>query len=104
MARQEIHLEQLLSRRVRDADGRVVGRIEEVRAERRGEEYWVQEYHLGPHAVLERLSLWLTRLPPLHLLTLGQQGKSYKASWDQIDVTDPEHPRLRCAKQDLQEL
>ena len=104
MTPQEIHLERLLSKPVRDAHGQVVGRIEEVRAEKHGEEYWVQEYYLGPHAFLQRLAIWMKRLPPLHLLTMGKHGKSYKASWEQMDVTDPEHPRLRCAKEDLPEL
>lgn len=104
MARQEIHLECLLNKPVRDVHGQVVGRIEEVRAEKHGEEYWVQEYHLGPYALLERLSTWMRRLPPLHLFPMEKQGKSYKASWEQMDVTDPDHPRLRCAKEDLSEL
>jgi len=104
MAQWEVRLEQLVGKRVRDAHGRVVGRIEEVRAEKHGEEYWVHEYHLGPHALLERLALWMKRLPPLHLLTLSKYGKSYTASWEQVDVTDPEHPQLRCAQEDLEEL
>ena len=48
-----VYLDDVLGQRVRTADGRVVGRIEEVRAERRANgDHEVVEYHLGSGALL----------------------------------------------------
>lgn len=54
----EIHLELLLGKTVLDSTGKAIGRIEEVRASKQGEEWIVQEYLIGYAAILERLSAW----------------------------------------------
>jgi len=102
-AAREIYLERLLSTRVVDTNGQSVGRIEEVRAEKQGDAVYVQEYLLGPYALLARLSVWLTRLPPMRWVYDHGSG-GYRVPWDQLDLTDPERPRLRCTKQILQKL
>ena len=89
----ELRLEDLLGRKVRARNGRTIGRIEEVRAEARGDEYEVTEYHLGPGALLERLAL-VNRL-------LGRAPQMIIVRWDQLDLTDPRHPRLTCTVDDL---
>ena len=91
--RRFVHLEDLLGRAVRAPDGRVAGRIEEARVERRGEEYELTEFLLGGGALMERLSL-VRRL-------LGRQPRTYVARWDQIDITTPARPRLTCRLEDL---
>jgi len=90
----ELHLEQLLGRRVRAANGRSIGRLEEVRAERRPGGWVVTEYLIGPAALFERLSA--------QLLPFLRARRGLVARWDQLDLSDPEHPRLHCAVQDLQ--
>jgi sporulation protein YlmC with PRC-barrel domain len=99
----EIHLECLLGKRVLDVDGQSVGRIEEIRAEQDGGDYYVQEYLLGPYALLERVSLWVTGLSWLRRLHTGPSNPAYRIPWDQLDLSDPEQPRLRCTKGELQE-
>jgi len=101
---QEIHLECLLGKQIVDANGQSVGRIEEVRAEKHGGDVYVQEYLLGPYALLERLSLWFMRLPLIHLLHDHNVGGGYRVPWAQLDLTDPERPRIRCSKENLQKL
>ena len=101
MAPQDIPLELLLSKRVVDANGQSAGRIEEVCAEQQGEELVVQEYWLGPYALGERLAVWL---PMLRWLGVGKRRRGYRVPWDKMDVTDPEQPRLRCAKEELPKL
>ena len=91
----EVHLELLLGRRVLDAGGRPVGRIEEVRAHRRGKECVVEEFHLGPEALAERLAAvglvsWLLRL-----LGRKPRRKHPPVPWQDMDLSDPAHPRLR---------
>ena len=91
--RRLFHLEDLLGRRVARDDGAYVGRIEEVRAERRGDDYEISEYLLGTGALVERLSL-TRRL-------LRRRTKTYIARWDQLDVSRPDRPRLTCSVDEL---
>ena len=90
----EIHLELVLGRRVFGRDGRAVGRLEEVRAERDGDECVVTDWLIGPAALLER---WAAPI----LGILGRSGRSYAAAWDQLDWSDPRRPRLTCGVEEL---
>jgi len=84
----ERRVERLLGRRVKGPDGKVVGRIEEIRAEPAGDSYEVVEYHLGTGAMLERLGL-VSRL-------LGRQPRTYVVRWDQLEFGADHQPRLTC--------
>ena len=92
----ELRLELLLGRRVADANGRGVGRLEEFRASREGETWVVTEFDIGRAALLERLAVrhfgWL----------LGMRPAGYRARWDQIDLNDPAHLRLTVPLEQLQ--
>jgi len=91
--RRLVYLDDVLGRRVRTADGRVVGRIEEVRTERRANgEHEVVEYHLGTGALLERLAVVRSFLSPKPMLI---------ARWDQIDIRRPPALVLTCAVDEL---
>jgi hypothetical protein len=91
----EIHLELLLGRKVHDSRGRPVGRIEEVAAAREDLECVVEEFHLGPHALLERLSL------PLVRLFRGRGHGIRRVACEHLDLSDPMHPRLTCTLEEL---
>lgn len=96
----ELHVEALLGRRVRDPDGRKVGRIEEVIAEIRGTDWVVVEVHVGSGALLERL-VDLSGLVPV-LGTLARRSRHrYRLPWDQLDVTDPDRPRSLVRREGL---
>ena len=92
----QVRVEDLLGRRVRSRAGEVVGRLEEVRAEREpgGDgEHEVTEYLLGPGAMLERLAV-VTRL-------FGRHPRKLVARWDQLDISRPDRPVLTCPAEDL---
>ena len=91
----EVRLELLLGRKVRDTRGRPAGRIEEVLADREDLDCIVREFHLGPHALLERLSL------PLLRLVRGPSHGLRRIPWDRLDLSDPDHPRLTCTVEEL---
>src|ERR1051325_5993402 len=59
MTARELNVELLLSRRVYALNGRRIGRIEEIRAEKRGRECYVAEYLVGGYALFERLAGWV---------------------------------------------
>ena len=104
MSRQTIHLEDLLSRKVKDAAGEDAGRIEEVLAQRKDGRYYVAEYHLGRAALHERLGLIPFTEGLLHLLGAHRRSASHKVPWDQMDLTDPKRPKLRCLVSELEEI
>lgn len=89
-----VRLDRLLGRKVIGPDNRSIGRLEEFRAERRGDNWLVTEYVIGPAGLLERLGLG-TRL------VLGWRRAGFLARWDQIDITNPERPRLLCGMDEL---
>lgn len=90
----EVAFERVLGRQVRDVDGRPAGRLEEVHARRRGGELLVTEYVLGTAGLVERLSLGpvLRALLGAGLYPLAAQ---YTIAWDELDLSDPDQPRLR---------
>jgi hypothetical protein len=91
-----VRLQDLVGARVRTREGRVVGRIEEVRAERRGDDHEVIEYRLGRGALAERLALARQ--------LLGRRSDTLIARWDQLDIRDPHRPTLTCGVEELERL
>ena len=87
-----VRVEDLVGQPVRTAAGDVVGRIEEIRAERHGSEHEVTEYLLGAGALAERLGL---------SQRFGRHRKKLVARWNQIDIRRPERPVLTCLVEDL---
>ncbi len=104
MDTRKLHLELLLGRQVLDSTGSTIGRIEEVRAEQQGDEWVIQEYLVGTAAVLERLSAWTIGLKLLRLLGASKLYGGYRVPWNKLDLTDPDHPRLKCTLDQLKEL
>ncbi|MFE1746134.1 hypothetical protein [Coleofasciculus sp. H7-2] len=104
MAHSEIHLELLLGKQVLDSTGKPVGRLEEVRAEREGDEWIVRRYLIGVPALLERLSTWTIGLAILHSLGARNLHGGYEVPWEQMDLADPQKPRLRCTLEELKTL
>jgi hypothetical protein len=101
LKRQEVHLELLLGKRVLTLNGQPLGRLEEVRAERNARGYYfVTEYLIGSYAVLERLSAWQMGRTILRTLHLKRRA-SYRVRWEQLDLSDPARPRLKCAVDEL---
>jgi len=80
----EVSVEQLLGREVVDANGKRLGHIEEIIAEREGDELLVKEFHVGRAAVAERLSFGLFGAHEPH-----------RIKWSDLDLSDPQHPRLK---------
>jgi hypothetical protein len=94
-AAREVRVERLVGTRVRAKNGRVIGRIEEVLVE--GGRNTVTEFHLGAAGLWERLGR-------VRLLFRAHEPHGLAAAWDQVDLTDPEHPRLLCTVDELRRL
>jgi len=98
----EVKLELLLGSRVVDVNGKRVGRIEEVLADRDGDELLVTHYLVGRYGLFERLSI--SHVGTGLLRYLGGRVTSahpHRIPWEKLDLSDPEHPRLMCSIEEL---
>ena len=101
MKQRRIHAEHLLGRSVRDIDGRRAGRIEEIEVENSSHGCFVTGFVLGAEGLLQRLSF--RGIGPLFIPSLAAkaQKRAKAVPWQQMDLTNPKRPRLRCRKDDL---
>lgn len=91
----EVKAELLIGRAVVDAAGKKIGRIEEIIAEREGDELVVKEFHVGAFAFRERFSVYHFGVGILRLFgARARLVNPRKIAWDELDLSDPEHPRL----------
>ena len=103
MANREVHIERLLGRRVLDSAGKYVGRIEEVIAERQGDEWVVREYLVGSAALFHRLSALEIGRALLGLFG-AKENAGYRVPWDKLNLTHIEKPCLHCPSHELEML
>jgi hypothetical protein len=93
-AARELRLEHLLGRRVHDADGACLGRIEEVVALDDGEGgFVVDAYLVGRQAIAERLGGGRLASSLTRLVSGGRGYSGIRVPWDAMDLSDPERPR-----------
>jgi hypothetical protein len=92
----KIPLQLLIGKQVRDPDEVRAGRIFSVQAEIEGNECIIREYHLGSGALLEQLGISMLRI-----IGWPRNEGPLRVPWDQLDLSDPERPRLRCRVAEL---
>lgn len=100
-----IRLAELLGRTVRDADGCVVGRIEEMRAEielhEHGADYVVVEVYVGAYRLFEKVAASHFGRHMLRLLSPPGCYRRYHVPWQLLDLADPAHPRVTTPAREL---
>ena len=101
MSRRTIHLERLVGKKVHDPAGKYAGRIEEIVADERGGYCEVREYLLGRGGFFERMSLTDLSISLIALAGGRNNSASHRVPWRQMDLSDPEHPRLKCPASEL---
>ena len=90
-----LRVDRLIGRKVLTGNNRSLGRLEECRAERRGASWVVTEWVIGSAGLMERLGGGVRMLLGAH------SGKSFVARWDQLDLSNPDRPRLTCSVDEL---
>jgi sporulation protein YlmC with PRC-barrel domain len=97
----DIKVQLLLGKKVRDIDGRKVGRIEEIRVERRETALLVEAYLIGVSGLIDRLSARTLVRPIQRFLGSRHIYSVYEVPWQEMDVTDPNRPVLKIAQRDM---
>jgi hypothetical protein len=93
----EVHLDRLLGRQVLAGNNRPIGRLEEFHASIENGRCEIREFAIGVAGLSERLGVGVK-------LLFGRSGGGYIARWDQLDLSDPQRPRLTCPVEELQKL
>jgi sporulation protein YlmC with PRC-barrel domain len=85
-----VHIQDIVGRRVRDENGKILGRLHAIKAEIHGKDCVVTEYHLGPAALLERLGMKASAL-----FGIRMNREPLKIAWDELDLTNSKDLRVR---------
>lgn len=85
-----VHLECLVGREVLDAEGNHAGRLCEVHGEEKGKDFVITHYTLVRGNRIAFL---------LHELGLRRR-KTRRVSWEELDLSEPERPRLTSEARD----
>jgi hypothetical protein len=93
----ELRLDRLLGRQIVGRNNRPAGRLEEFRAEMRGNGCVITEFVIGGAGLVERLGVGVK-------LLFGRSRGGHVARCDQVDLSDPDRPRLTCSFEELRKL
>jgi sporulation protein YlmC with PRC-barrel domain len=100
----DINVELLLGTKVHDVNGEDVGRIEEFHVERDESSCRIDAYLVGASSLIDRLSAWTLVRPIAKLLNRRKLLTAYEIPWQDMDLSDPEHPKLRTARRGLRHI
>ncbi len=106
MAVTTVRVEDIMGKKVLDASGELVGRIEEIVMVPTGSQdndWVVKEYRVGVAALFERLAA-LTFLDVLLRVFYQDHSAGWIIPWNKLDLSDPLHPRLLGKRADLEPL
>jgi hypothetical protein len=92
--------ETILGARVRDRDGLIIGRIEEVRCTAAGDRCEVDLYLVGASALVERLAAWKL-IRPIRRVLPRWLYRQYRIPATALDLRDPRHPRTTIPAREL---
>jgi sporulation protein YlmC with PRC-barrel domain len=100
-----VSLDDLVGRVVHDADGRRIGRIEELEAEialeRRGNEYVVTRFGVGRWGPLDTIASARILQQLVRRIMRATSYVRYDIPWDWMDLSDLAHPRVLRREQEL---
>jgi hypothetical protein len=101
----DLLLSDLQGRAVYDADGRKLGRLEDLRAEIEVHDgradYVITEYYVGAYGALEALAGGHFARHLLSLIAPVIRYKRYRILWDAMDLSDSERPRATLPAEEL---
>ena len=105
MSGRTVALSDLLGRTVRDAEGRKIGRIEELNAEISLEysrsDYVVTHFSVGRFKPLDVIATGNFVQQLVRRVTRATGHRRYEIPWGWMDLSDPAHPRTLRREDEL---
>ena len=98
----ELQLREMLGARVTDSEGTHIGRLEEIEVEKGDESCAVVSYIVEHRGLLDRLSSWALTSSMQKKLSRRASSRPYRVGWNQMDLSDPHHPRTLVPKELLE--
>jgi len=95
----ELQLRKILGAKVYDSEGEHIGRLEEIEAERGDESCAIVSYLVEHRGLLDRISTWALTSSMQKKLSRKSSSQPYRVGWDQMDISDPHHPRTVVPKE-----
>jgi len=105
MSARTVSLHDLVGRVVHDADGRRIGRIEELKAEialeRGGNDYVVTRFGVGRWGPFDAIASGRIVQQLVRRITRATSYVHYDIPWEWMDLADPAHPRVMRRESEL---
>ena len=105
MSARTVSLHDLVGRVVHDAEGRRIGRIEELKAEiafeRGGNDYVVTRFGVGRWGPFDAIASGRIVQQLVRRITRATNYVHYDVPWHLMDLSDPKRPRVKCAEEAL---
>jgi len=101
VSKQEIHVERMIGKKVFALNGRSVGRLQEIRASVDRNQCYVKEFVVGSYGMFERLSAMSIARAIFARFHSDSRSHGYLVPWKDLDLSDPNRPRLRCEVNEL---
>lgn len=105
MSARTVALDELLGRVVHDADGRRIGRIEELEAEivleRGGNDYVVTRFGVGHWGAFDTVATGRIVQQLVRRITRATSYVHYDIPWDWMDLRDLEHLTVKRPEREL---
>ena len=100
-----VALDDLVGRVVHDADGRRIGRIEELEAEivleRGGNDYVVTRFGVGRWGAFDAIATGRIVQQLVRRITRATSYVHYDIPWQWMDLSDLAHPRVKRPEREL---
>lgn len=97
----ELRLFEILGRKVVDFEGKYAGRIEEIEAERGDDVSLIKSYLVVHRGLLDRIQTWTLAGSIRKSIPVREKSTPYRVPWDQMDMSDPDHPRILVPQSEL---
>ena len=95
----ELQLRTMLGAKVVDSEGAHIGRLEEIEAERGEDSCAINSYIVEHRGLLDWVSSWALPSSMQKRLARIQRARPYRVWWNQMDLSDPQHPRTLVPKE-----
>jgi sporulation protein YlmC with PRC-barrel domain len=97
----ELRLFEILDRKVVDSEGKYAGRVEEIEAERGDDVSLIKSYLVVHRGLLDRIQTWALAGSIRKSIPVREKSTPYRVPWDQMDMSDPDHPRILVPQSEL---